>query len=114
MMSSKSDKPQKKPGPPKGTPKPPNSGGSRKGKPNKVTAKAREVIGQVIDGTAPKVQGWIDQVAETDPKGALAAFTALLEFGVPKLQRTEVTGEGGGPVKQEQTVLVVQGTKPYG
>lgn len=87
----------KKPGPPKGTPKVPNSGGSRKGKPNKVTAKAREVIAKVIDGTAPKVQGWIDQVAKADPKGALAAYTALLEFGVPKLQRTELTGKDGAP-----------------
>lgn len=88
----------KKPGPPKGTPKPPNSGGSRKGKPNKVTAKAREVIAEVLDGTAPRVQAWIDQVAATDPKGALQAFIALLEFGVPKLQRTELTGKDGGPV----------------
>jgi hypothetical protein len=78
-----------------------------------VTAKAREVIGLVIDSTAPQVQGWIDQVAGTDPKGALAAFTALLEFGVPKLQRTELTGEGGGPV-QHQTTLVIQPVKLNG
>lgn len=87
--------------------------GRPKGCPNKVTLKAREVIGLVIDGTAPKVQEWIDKIAETDPKGALAAYTALLEFGVPKLQRTELTGENGGPV-QQQTVLIVQGTKPNG
>ena len=73
-------------------------GGSRKGKPNKATAKAREIISEVIDGTAAKVQGWIDAVAETDPKGALQAYIALLEFGVPKLARTEITGKDGGPV----------------
>lgn len=101
----------KKPGPPKGTPKVPKSGGSRKGKPNKVTAKAREIISEVLDGTADKVQGWIDKVAETDPKGALQAYTALLEFGVPKLQRTELTGENGGPV-ETKTTLIVHGTKP--
>ena len=89
---------KKKPGPPTGTPKVPNSGGSRKGKPNKVTTKAREVIAEVIDGTAPRVQAWIDAVAETDPKGALQAYTALLEFGVPKLARTELTGLDGGPL----------------
>jgi len=73
-------------------------GGSRKGKPNKVTAKAREVIQEVLDGTAPRVQAWLDAVAKDDPKGALSAFTALLEFGVPKLARTELTGKDGGPV----------------
>ena len=98
--------PKKKPGPPKGSPKVPNSGGSRKGKPNKVTAKAREVIGLVIDNTAPKVQEWLDEVASTDPKGALSAYTALLEFGVPKLQRTELTGENGGPVQTESKIIV--------
>lgn len=102
----------KRPGPPKGTPKPPNSGGSRKGKPNKVTAKAREVIAEVIDGTAPKVQGWIDEIAKTDPKGALQAYTALLEFGVPKLQRTEVSGPGGGPQEIRQIVVMADDGKP--
>jgi len=104
-------KPKKKPGPPKGTPKVPNSGGSRKGKPNKVTAKAREVIAEVIDGTAPRVQAWIDAVAETDPKGALQAYIALLEFGVPKLARTEVSGPDGGP-QEHQTTLVIKGIVP--
>lgn len=87
---------RKRPGPPKGTPKVANSGGSRKGKPNKVTTKAREVIQELLDGNAPSVQGWLEAIAETDPKGALAAFTALLEFGVPKLARTELTGRDGG------------------
>ena len=91
-----------KPGPPKGTRKVPNSGGSRKGKPNKATAKAREAITELLDGNAHRVEGWLDAVAETDPKAALQAFTALLEFGVPKLARTEVTGKDG----EDQTLVV--------
>lgn len=94
-----------KPGPPKGTPKVPNSGGTRKGIPNKVTAKAREAITELLDNNAHRVIEWLDIVAETDPKGALQAFTALLEFGVPKLARTEVTGANGGPVVVSTTPL---------
>ena len=41
-------------------------------------------------------------MAENDPKAALQAFTALLEFGVPKLARTEVTGKDG----EDQTMIV--------
>ena len=96
-----------RPGPAKGTtPKVPGSGGSRKGRPNKVTAKAREVIQLVLDGTAPKVQGWIDAIAVTDPKGALLAYTALLEFGVPKLARTELTGKDGGEIETKTTIVI--------
>jgi len=95
-----------KPGPAKGTTvKPPTSGGSRLGKPNKMTAKAREVIQELLDGTAPRVQAWLDAVAETDPKGALQSFTALLEFGVPKLARTEISGVDGGEIVTRQILI---------
>ena len=93
-----------KPGPAKGT-KPKegvNTGNMGKGRPkntpNKVTARAREVIGEVLDNTAPCVQGWFREIAETDPKGALQAYISMLEFGVPKLARTEITGIDGGAV----------------
>lgn len=92
-------------GPAKGTKRDPskvnvgNMGkGRKKNVPNKVTKLAREVIQEVIDGSASRVQEWLDKVAEKSPKDALAAYTALLEFGVPKLQRTELTGKNGGPV----------------
>lgn len=70
-------------------------GGRQKGVPNKTTLKAREAIQQLLDGSAASVQGWLDAVAESDPKAALSAYTALLEFGVPKLARTELTGGDG-------------------
>lgn len=67
--------------------------------PNKSTLAAREAIASFVDGNADRLQGWLDEIAEE--KGALEAFRAftdLLEFHVPKLARTEVTGAGGGPV----------------
>ena len=100
-----------KPGPAKGT-KPKegvNTGNMGKGRPkntpNKVTAKAREVIQELLDGTAPRLQAWLDSVAETDPKGALQSFTALLEFGVPKLARTEISGVDGGEIVTRQILI---------
>lgn len=80
---------------PKGQPK---LGGRQKGTPNKATVKAREAITDLLNGNAHRVEGWLDAIADTDPKAAIAAFTALLEFGVPKLARTEITGKDGGPV----------------
>ena len=72
--------------------------GSRKGIPNKATANAREAIARFVDGNAERLQGWLDQIAETDgPKAAWQCFMDTLEFHVPKLARTEITGPNGGP-----------------
>ena len=89
-----------KPGPAKGTTrKPPNSGGSRLGRPNKATQKAREAISTILDGNVYRIQGWLDEVASEDPKAAMNAVITMLEFGVPKLARTELTGLNGGPMQ---------------
>lgn len=66
--------------------------------PNKSTALAREAIAKFVDGNASKMQGWLDKVAKTDPERAFNMVTALMEYHIPKLARTELTGEGGGPV----------------
>ena len=101
-----------RPGPAKGT-KPKegvNTGnmgkGRPKGTPNKSTRHAREVIQEVIDGTAPRVQEWLNEIAKTSPKDALSALTALLEFGVPKLARTELTGKDGGEIETKTTIVI--------
>lgn len=89
-----------KPGRPKGLPK--TGGGSRKGVPNKATANAREAIARFIDGNAERLNGWLDEIEMTDgPKAAFQCFADLLEYHVPKLSRTEMTGPDGGPVKAE-------------
>ena len=79
----------------RGNPHPKAGPGRPKGIPNKITQNAREAIQTLLDNNADRVQAWLNQIAETDPKAALLAFTALLEFGVPKLQRTELTGKDG-------------------
>lgn len=95
-------------------PKPPNAGmGRPKGVPNKATANAREAIARFVDGNAERLQGWLDQIAETDgPRAAWQCFMDTLEYHVPKLARTELTGEGGGPMQTEARVLIIEGVKP--
>lgn len=73
-------------------------GGSRKGKPNKATAQAREAIAKFVDANADRLQGWLDKVAREDPEKAFNMVMDLLEYHVPKLARTEHTGQDGGPI----------------
>ena len=75
------------------------SGGRAPGVPNKATTSAREAIALFVDQNAPRLQGWLDQIAETKgPDVAFRCVQELLEYHIPKLARTELTGDGGGPV----------------
>ena len=47
------------------------------------------------------MQGWLDQIAVKDPKLAYDCFMDVVEYHVPKLQRTEVTGKDEGPLQVE-------------
>jgi hypothetical protein len=81
------------------------TGGRRAGTPNKATVAAREAVAQFVDGNANRLQEWLDNIAaEKGSQAAFDSFTSLLEYHVPKLQRTEVTGPNGGPQKTEQVI----------
>jgi len=92
------------------------TGGRVAGTPNKATAEAREAIAKFVDGNADRLQTWLDQVAygvkDSDgedakyvvlpnPEKAFVLFQSVIEYHVPKLARTEHTGEGGGPLVLE-------------
>lgn len=87
-----------------GTPK---TGGRQPGTPNKATAKCRETIALIADGMADEFEHWLRRTADgdvdagikPDPKGAADLYLKAIEYHIPKLARTEHTGEGGGPVK---------------
>lgn len=82
-----------------------NQGGKRpgagrpKGTPNRATAEVRQAIASLMQETAPKMAGWLERVAETDPAKAMDLALKAAEYHIPKLSRAEVTGEDGGPVK---------------
>ena len=71
-----------------------NPNGRKAGVPNKATTNAREAIARFVDGNMERVIGWIEQI--DDPKDRVKCVIDLLEYHVPKLARTEVTGKDGG------------------
>jgi hypothetical protein len=72
--------------------------GRPKGLANKTTVAAREAIARFVDGNADRLQGWLDEIAaDQGPAAAFKCFSDLLEYHVPKLARTELTGADGGP-----------------
>ena len=74
--------------------------GRPKGKVNKATSNAREAIARFVDGNAERVQGWLDAIAaENGPLMAFRCYTDMIEYHVPKLSRTELTGKNDGPVQ---------------
>lgn len=76
-------------------------GGRKAGVPNKATQNAREAIAKFVDGNSHRLEGWLDQIASDSPEKAFRAFMDVVEYHVPKLARTEVTGADGGAVQVE-------------
>ena len=74
--------------------------GRPKGCANKSTSNAREAIARFVDGNAHRVQQWLDAIAkENGPLMAFRCYTDMIEYHVPKLSRTELTGKDDGPVQ---------------
>ncbi|MGH9641233.1 MAG: hypothetical protein ACRD3Q_02280 [Terriglobales bacterium] len=70
-------------------------GGSRKGSPNKATSGVREAFTLFVENNSGKAQKLFDRVAKDDPAKALDLLARLAEFVVPKLARSEISGEIG-------------------
>lgn len=91
--------------------KPPAAGKGRpKGAVNKATGMAREAIAKLVEGNVDQLQDWLDQIAQDEKQGPSVAFKLLMdvmEYHIPKLARTELTGGGGGPIDHSLTVNFV-------
>lgn len=94
----------------------PNGGKGRpKGAINKATKTFRETINTLLEGNAENVSRWLETVAEgdedkgikPDPGKALDLMAKLAEFAAPKLSRTEVVGDEGGPVAHSIEFAIV-------
>jgi hypothetical protein len=100
--------------------KPPNAGKGRvKGVPNKATADVRMAIAKVAQNKSADLERWLDQTAngvkrldkdgketdsylvDPDPGRAATVLLTALEFHIPKLARTEITGKDGAPVTMQ-------------
>lgn len=60
------------------------------GVPNKSTTNAREAIARFVDGNAKRMNEWLERIALDDPKGAFTCLMSVMEYHLPKIQRTEV------------------------
>lgn len=84
-------------------------GGRAKGTPNKTTVAAREAIAKFVDGNASRLQGWLDEIAKDEgPLAAFHCFNDMLEYHVPKLARTELTGRDGEPLPAPAQIIIRQ------
>lgn len=104
-----------------------NKGAGRPaGSPNKATAEARQAIGAFVDGNAHRLTEWLDRVADgvkvieqddegnpvekyivpPNPAKAFDMFQSVVEYHVPKLARTELTGDPNKPMQVDMHVTV--------
>lgn len=80
-------------------------GGRVAGTPNRATTDSRYAIKQFIEGNIEELQGWLQQVAKDDPKEAFKLFMSVVEYHVPKLARTEHSGQENKPIEISVTWL---------
>lgn len=104
-----------------GTPVPKSTGRTR-GVPNKATQSAREAIALFVDGSAWRLKEWLDKVADgvstkdgkgykvdPNPQKAFELFMSVVEYHIPKLQRTDTHSI----IKQEHSGnLTINSTTP--
>ena len=76
-------------------------GGSRQGKPNKTTQDVRAAIATFASANVGEMSTWLEQIE--DPAKKLDLFLRAIEYHVPKLARSEVSGPDGGPQVVEAT-----------
>lgn len=75
--------------------------GRAKGTPNKMTADIRTTIKLLSERNVQGFEALIDRVAKKDPARAMDLHLKVLEFNIPKLQRTEMTGLDGAALTVE-------------
>lgn len=82
--------------------------GRPKGSPNASTLDARRAIADFVEGNVGRLNGWLDDIAKDNPLAAFDRFMSVVEYHIPKLNRTEVTGKDG----ERLQINVVTGLPP--
>lgn len=82
------------------------TGGRQPGSANKTTKDVRQAVALLAENNVSKLEQWLEDTAtgdiangvKPDPGKAAMLLLQALEYHIPKLARTEVTGKDGGPV----------------
>lgn len=74
------------------------------GTPNKITRDVREAIALFALSNVDSMSEWLNAI--DDPAKRLDLYLRALEYHVPKLARSEVTGKDGGPVQGEVNLTI--------
>lgn len=85
----------------------PKTGGRAAGVPNKATQDVRACMAMFAENNVSKLEGWLNATAKgdivngvkPDPGKAADLFLKAIEYHIPKLGRTELTGLNGGAIE---------------
>lgn len=80
--------------------------GRPKGFPNKVNRDTKEAIKLLVENNLDNMTEWLERIAMKDPEKAMYIIINLLEYNIPKLQRTELTGKDGKDLIPTKTKIV--------
>ena len=83
-------------------------GGSRQGVPNRATADVRQAIALIAQRNVGNFETWLGKVALEDPGKAADLYLKVIEYHIPKLARSEVSGPDGGPQVVEATWRITE------
>ena len=72
-----------------------NRAGRKPGTKNKTTKHIREAYQKLTEDNLDNMSIWISQIASEDPAKAMDTMIKLSEYILPKLARTELTGNDG-------------------
>jgi hypothetical protein len=79
------------------------TGGRKAGVGNKTTVDVRNAIALIAQDNAGNFARWLGEVAAEDPGKAADLYLKAIEYHIPKLARSEVSGPDGGPQVIEAT-----------
>jgi hypothetical protein len=66
-----------------------------------LRADVRATIALVAERKVLELETWLNRVAINDPQKAMDLYLKMIEYHVPRLQRTEVTGLDGAALSVE-------------
>jgi len=82
------------------------TGGRKAGVGNKTTVDVREAIAAFASANVGQMTTWLSSI--DDPAKKLDLYLRAIEYHIPKLARSEVSGPDGGPQVVEATWRITE------